>query len=195
MARESKGLQRRSFFNDCLKKLFSEIDANFGEELNGFCRFFPELIRPPGAEGESIFLEKCRRCSKCVKACPFNAIAPELSSTGFDRETPTLRQGAAYCRFCQDFPCIAACPEGALSLKNLENPPRIGIASIIQQQCLRQMGENCKACMDICTQAAKAAVFIDSDGRLKIKADVCNGCGACAVVCPGQPSGAIKIIR
>src|SRR6185436_15682414 len=34
-----------------------------------------DWLRPPGAVAESLFLERCTRCSDCAKACPYESIA------------------------------------------------------------------------------------------------------------------------
>jgi ferredoxin len=68
-------------------------------------------VRPPGAIEESLFLKRCTGCDACMKACPVNVIMIE------DLETrdPIIYPEKDPCIRCPGFPCIAACPTGALS--------------------------------------------------------------------------------
>src|SRR5687768_6090369 len=68
-----------------------------------------DWLRPPGAVEECLFLDRCTRCSDCVKACPYETIV-------FDRRdgTPVIFPDRVACHLCSDFPCIAACEADAL---------------------------------------------------------------------------------
>lgn len=184
---------RQAFFKDYILDLLGGIDEAFGAELSDFAESFPELVRPPGACHEKEFIEKCLRCGACVKACPFFALTPVLQANVFDRGTPTLRVGQAYCRFCENFPCINACTSGALDLTNLSGQQRIATARIIAENCLRSNGTDCTECVKKCQSIAVAICLPESSKIPEISQEKCSGCGACAAVCPAYPDPAINL--
>jgi len=186
---------RTGFFKSYLLDLLDSVHSAFPDELAEFAGRFPELIRPPGALSEQLFLEKCRRCGACIKACPFFALKPVINTNEFDNGTPTLRTGEAYCHFCQEFPCINACPSGALSRQRNNSLRKIANARVIADNCLRSNGEQCQSCREKCDNLA-AAITCDVDGQPPhIDQKKCTGCGACAVFCPAYPDNAIKLLR
>ncbi len=183
-------MDRKSFFKNYLLDLLDGIDTAFGEELDGFAARFPELIRPPGACDEKVFLEKCTRCGQCSKACPFFALKPVLMANDFDLGTPTLRVGEAWCRFCENLPCVAACTSGALSIANYQQRPVIGLASIKSENCRRSPENDCQECYKKCP-AAQAAISLQPAAAALVDPERCTGCGACLTVCPAYPEPAI----
>jgi ferredoxin-type protein NapG len=187
---------RAGFFKGYLLDLLDGIHSAFPDELAEFADRFPELIRPPGAAPtEQLFLEKCRRCGACVKACPFFALKPVFKANEFDDGTPTLRTGESYCRFCHDFPCVKACPTGAISLENEKSLKKIATASVLSDNCLRSSGEPCQTCREKCDEQAKAITCPADSRPPHIDPTACTGCGACAVFCPAYPENAIRLIR
>ncbi len=184
-------MDRKRFFKDYLLDLLEGIDTAFDEELSSFAARFPELVRPPGACPEKEFLEKCRRCGACIKACPHFALKPVTMSNEFDLGTPALRSGEAWCRFCEAFPCIEACQSGALSIKNSDRLHKIGIAGIKPGNCLRSSGEPCRACIDKCPANPVAVVIPETGHAAVIAPEKCSGCGACLTVCPAYPDPAV----
>jgi ferredoxin-type protein NapG len=186
---------RAGFFKSYLLDLLDGVHAAFPDELAEFADRFPELIRPPGALPEQEFLEKCQRCGACVKACQFFAIKPVFKANDFDDGTPALRAGEAFCRFCSDFPCVNACPSGALSLQNHASLQKIATARVTAEACLRSNGDQCQTCREKCDDLA-AAITCEAPGEPPlIDKAKCSGCGACAVFCPAYPDNAIKLIR
>jgi len=186
---------RAGFFKSYLLDLLDSVHSAFPDELAEIASSFPELIRPPGALAEQQFLEKCRRCGACIKACPFFALKPVFKANQFDDGTPALRTGESYCRFCSDFPCIEACPSGALSLQNVAALKKIATAGVQADECLRRKGEPCQTCREKCDELAGAITYPDESQPPQIDATACTGCGACAVFCPAYPDNAIKLLK
>ncbi len=185
-------ISRSGFFRELGSSLGQFIDAAFADELTAFAEKFPDLIRPPGCRNESDFLKRCIKCGKCIQACPFIALQPVLHANEFDRGTPCIRTGSAFCRFCNDFPCISACPTGALSLEN-GNLQKIARAEVIAKRCLRVNEIACEACGEICSRSFKAISFAKANEPPQIDACSCSGCGACLTVCPVTPERAIAL--
>ncbi len=189
----NKTQNRRQFFRSYFFELFAGAEAAFSDELLSFAGRYPETIRPPGADKETVFLKLCKRCGACIKACPHHAIIPLLMASNFIKNTPTLRHGNSFCRFCEDFPCIQACKHGALRAeKHLTE--RIATAEIIVDQCQRSQEVSCQLCFDIC-QKLHQAIRLEPEKPPAILPGLCKGCGACLAVCPVEPQPAIKLVR
>lgn len=182
---------RKSFFQSIGLCLAEFIDEIAGEELESLQQKFPEIIRPPGVSTEEDFLTKCHRCGDCIKACPYSALYSVFNANSFDNGTPALRVGSSFCRFCQDFPCIAACKTSALSKNG--RCDRIGLAKSLPTLCLRIDGNECEACATICNRTFAAITYSGTNSPPQIDADKCSGCGACLSVCPVLPVPALAL--
>jgi ferredoxin-type protein NapG len=71
-------------------------------------------LRPPGAVPEKEFLGLCIKCGQCLQVCPYDSIKLEdmdgRAGVGMAYIEPRDRG----CYLCEAFPCILACPSGAL---------------------------------------------------------------------------------
>jgi ferredoxin-type protein NapG len=94
---------------------------------------------------------------------------------------------------CQDIPCVAACPTGALDhgLERIEDA-RMGVAVIDQESCLSWQGLRCEICYRDCP-VRNEAITIETHPRRSsahavfvpmVHADSCTGCGICEYACP-----------
>jgi len=139
-----------------------------------------EPLRPPGAIFESLFLDTCQRCGKCVEVCPRQAIAPLDASFGASAGTPAVRPRLAPCVVCEGLLCTQVCPSGALGQVALFDV-QMGTARVDEGRCLTFHGEACRACVDACPVpgaiAARESHPVVDEGR-------CIGCGVCEHVCP-----------
>ena len=190
----NKKINRKDFFKESLNNIGSFFNEIFSDELENLSVLFPEIIRPPGAQNEEIFQKLCNRCGECIRACPFFSLQPVFKGNQFDQGTPSLRLGEAFCRFCEDIPCIKACPTGALSAKIFQENPKIGQAKIIPANCVRSKKTDCNKCIQKCAKHANAISASSSKDLPVINLEKCTGCGACLLVCPATPDKAIKII-
>ena len=133
-----------------------------------------DWLRPPGAASESVFLDRCTRCSDCIKACPYQAIAVHPANG-----SPILFANQTPCYLCEDFPCITACGTDALSpLEGVEHV-RMGTAVVTHRTCTAEQG--CNACV---SQCPTHALSMDFDAlRVLVSTDNCVGCGICEYTC------------
>ena len=161
-------------------------------------------LRPPGALEESEFLSACVRCGLCVRDCPYDT----LKLAGFAGDVPT---GTPYfnarqvpCEMCENIPCVAACPTGALA-KDLTDitQARMGIAVLVgHETCLNVLGLRCDVCYRVCPLINQAitlerqhnvrtgahAIFLPT-----VRTDKCTGCGKCEKACVLEEA-AIKVL-
>lgn len=133
-----------------------------------------DWLRPPGAVSESMFLERCTRCSDCVKACPYGSITVDPRNG-----SPILFADQTPCYLCDDMPCIAACGTDALvTVEGIESV-RMGVAMVSQKACTAEQG--CNACV---SQCPTYALSMDFDLlRIMVSGEQCVGCGICEYTC------------
>ena len=164
-----------------------------------------EALRPPGALPEKDFLSACIRCGLCVRECPYDTL--KLAELGVDAVatgTPYFTARDVPCEMCDDIPCVAACPTGALDpgLDNIDDA-KMGVAVLVDQEnCLNFLGLRCDVCYRVCpviddaitletehnARSGSHAIFIPT-----VHADHCTGCGVCEKSCV-LPEAAIKVL-
>lgn len=162
-----------------------------------------DALRPPGAQGEADFMARCIKCGRCVQACPYVAIAPANGSFGAAVGTPCVDARDQACRLCEDFPCVAACPTGALRDVDERRDVRMGVAVIDEDACIAFQGMRCEVCYRVCPLIDEA---ISIDYRMRegdaihsvfapvIDEEKCVGCGLCVERCVvGEPEVPIRI--
>jgi len=135
---------------------------------------------------ETSFLSICQRCSHCVTACPHHAIESLGPEAHVAERTPVLHPDTAPCHWCEDMPCIEACPSGALSYGPDRIVPPIGKAVLNMETCLTTEGVPCETCAQYCPPHVRAITM--SGGRPVLDEDRCTGCGLCAYHCESTPS-------
>lgn len=161
-------------------------------------------LRPPGALPEEDFLSACVRCGLCVKDCPYNTLKLADVGDGPSVGTPFFNARKIPCEMCEDIPCVAACPTGALD-KGLTDiaQSRMGTAVLVgQETCLNFLGLRCDVCYRVCplhdqaitlethhnARTGKHAIFIPT-----VHSDKCTGCGKCEKACVIDEA-AIKVL-
>jgi len=83
--------------------------------------FAPDLkanelrLRPPGAVEEDQFLKLCIKCGQCLQVCPYDAIELEDVDGGASVGMAYINPEKRGCYLCEAFPCMLACPSGALN--------------------------------------------------------------------------------
>lgn len=165
------------------------------------------LLRPPGVQGEEVFLKRCVRCGECMKVCLKNALYPSWFQWGiYSLFTPVLIPRMGYCEYNCNL-CGQVCPTGAIPNLPLQQKKKsvIGLAVIDKNHCLPYAKRvNCIVCEEHCPIPEKAIRFeevIERDYkgravRLKrpyIIEDLCTGCGICENKCPLEGKSAIEV--
>ncbi|WP_417912588.1 ferredoxin-type protein NapF [Candidatus Electronema sp. TJ] len=128
---------------------------------------------PPWSSAADSFRSLCTGCGACTAACPNQILA--LNEDGL----PVIDFSQNACTFCGS--CAKSCPTGALQF----NPDSTAwsIRARVSENCLLGRRVLCRSCGDRCERGAIR--FPLAEGQLPtIAADQCNGCGACASVCP-----------
>lgn len=148
----------------------------------------PEPLRPPGALFETLFVDTCQRCGKCVEVCPRQAIFPLDAGYGRSAGTPAIVARQAPCVVCEGLECTRACPSGALARVAVFDV-QMGTAEVLEARCVTFRGEACRACVDACPVPGAIA---DKSGHPDVDAARCIGCGVCENVCP-TPAAAIQV--
>ncbi|MDR1854392.1 MAG: ferredoxin-type protein NapG [Azoarcus sp.] len=167
-----------------------------------------QALRPPGALPEDEFLAACTRCGLCVRDCVAAVNRPVLKLAVPGDPVPT---GTPYfiarenpCEMCEDIPCIAPCPTGALDPKLTDiAEARMGLAVLIDHEtCLNFLGLRCDVCYRVCPVIDKA-ITLDMQHNTRsdrhamllptVHSEFCTGCGKCEEACVLEEA-AIKVL-
>jgi len=74
----------------------------------------PARLRPPGAVPEEEFIGLCIKCGQCLQVCPYDSIKLEDIDGKVGVGMAYIEPRERGCYLCEAFPCILACPSGAL---------------------------------------------------------------------------------
>ena len=205
-AKRTRGVSRRRFLADTARAAGGAgvTGLLLGVYAEGAMSRPAYAMRPPGARREEAFLGSCIRCGLCVRDCPYDTL--RLAKLGQDVAlgTPFFVAREIACEMCDDIPCRAACPTGALDpgLTNIDDA-RMGVAVLVSQEtCLNYLGLRCDVCYRVCPlmgtaitldmrhnpRTGKHALFIPT-----VHTDRCTGCGKCEMSCV-LDEAAIKVL-
>ncbi len=153
-----------------------------------------DILRPPGALADGDFEGACVRCGLCVRDCPYDILALAQPDDGPAIGTPYFVARTGPCEMCEDIPCVAACPTGALDhgLTNIEDA-KMGVAVVVgRETCLNLLGLRCDVCYRVCPLIGDAISLQrrpnPRTGKHAIlepivHAEACTGCGKCEQAC------------
>ena len=179
---DKKGLSRRALFRKFVGKSESvaspsadaTAESPAEEEAKPRSRL-PLRRRPPGAIDEADFLIRCTACRDCVDACPYNAIHTLAEHVEPGARTPVMLPDMRPCHMCEGFPCIEACPEGALLPPPPEQPvPKLGSVTLVSTRCLPFLGPECGACSGLCPPEAPALRLVRGRPEIDDAVRVCR---------------------
>jgi ferredoxin-type protein NapG len=83
------------------------------------------------------------------------------------------------------------CPSGALQPTINNHEVKMGIAVLDVERCVAWHGQACDACHQACPMPN--TIVIEADGRVRVVAETCTGCGLCQHVCPTEPES-IRVV-
>lgn len=160
---------------------FSNSRRNFLKRIRGYAtNSYPhsKYPRPPWALSNTDFLEECKKCGLCAKACSQKVITFSDEANPLLNGLPILSLEYNSCNFCQD--CVKACSSKALDLTL--GIKKQTIAKVDYESCDLALGYFCEQCFDVCTTQA-----IDiSNNMVNINEEECQGCAECVVACTNQ---------
>lgn len=178
-------MSRRKFFK-VITNSIAKAAAEFTYEATKPTKKF---IRPPGSGEEDTFLSLCKRCGKCIEACPtgvldrINDIHPVVINT------PVMNFDNNFCERC--YACIEACPSGALKAENLQKFKYI--AKFDKSRCVAFQDAFCQTCYWSCPNMDKAITLVNFTYP-EFHEEFCIGCGKCIHACPTDPKS-IKMVK
>jgi polyferredoxin len=159
------------------------------------------LIRPPGSLPEEEFVDRCIRCSECMKVCPTGGLQPALTEAGLEGLwtpvlVPRIGECAQNCNLCSQ-----VCSSHAIQRFEIDEKPHIyiGTAAIDRSLCIMWNFDECKSskrclvCDECCSYRAVYWQYVDDIKRPFIDEHKCVGCGICENKCPIQPISAIRV--
>ncbi len=169
-----------------------------GHLLSGFLHSKEPLLRPPGALEETEFLATCIKCGQCVQVCPYYALSLLDIWHGSSLGTPYVDARERGCYLCDLYPCVLACPSGALSHETTEiKDVHMGMAYVKRiDACLAFLGEEVKA--EAVSRMIHRKLHNDRERAVaeRIADSVGNPCSLCADLCPHpSPLEAIAMVQ
>jgi TPP-dependent indolepyruvate ferredoxin oxidoreductase alpha subunit len=124
--------------------------------------------------------QKCVGCVVCEYACSaekenvFNPLKSRIRAIRLD----PLSNAAITCKTCKEAPCVAACPEKALTQST-----ETGIVTVNEGKC-----NGCGWCIEACEYGA---ITLHPNKQKVIVCDLCNGEPECIRSCP---EGALNLL-
>ncbi|HFE48587.1 MAG TPA: ferredoxin-type protein NapG [Chromatiaceae bacterium] len=206
MAEKKHAITRRKFLMDTARTASAVGIAALG--LGGYARVANGVpapaLRPPGALDEEQFNAACIRCGLCVRDCPYPTLSLAELGDAVTVGTPFFTAREAPCEMCDDIPCVAACPTGALdhALTDI-NDSRMGLALISDHEaCIAYQGLRCEVCFNVCPVRGKAITLELQHNKRSgmhalfipvVHSSDCTGCGKCERACI-LTEAAIKVL-
>jgi ferredoxin-type protein NapG len=140
----------------------------------------------------------------CVRGCPYDTLKLAHLEDDLVTGTPYFNARDVPCEMCEDIPCVAACPTGALDpeLKDIDDAAMGTAVLVDQENCLNFLGLRCDVCYRVCPLIDEAITIewqhnarSGKHARLlpTVNAEACTGCGKCEHSCV-LDEAAIKIL-
>ena len=177
---------RREFFKSTAKSTKKAVVEGWEQTVREKAMHW---IRPPFAINELEFILSCTRCGVCIDSCKNDTLFSLSERHGVQfAHTPAMDLNNKACLLCEDWPCVDACVNGALS--RLERPDqekakfRLAYISINKSACLPYQGPECGVCVDVCP--VEGAIKLNLT-KPEVDYSRCVGCAQCRVVCVSDP--------
>lgn len=178
-------LDRKAFFKQGFRHLAKSVYSAVENKMEKTVQ--RRVIRPPFAMSEAAFIILCSgNCVKCLEACPHQAITlSDLDGTLTGAKRPRIVPGENPCYLCEDFPCVTACPTGALQREDGQSPRMAKV--LLRSGCHKKEGKDpfCEYCVERCP--VPGAISMDDMKGPVVNHEKCAGCGVCEYCCPARP--------
>jgi carbon-monoxide dehydrogenase iron sulfur subunit len=128
-----------------------------------------------------ISIDRCTGCRACETACSFRYAGqynPALSRIRVLSQQSICLSVPSVCMHCDDAPCAAACPEGALYREK-----EMDTVVLREDDCV-----GCGLCVGACPYGA---MHLDEADEIAYKCELCAGDPECIKVCA---PGALRLV-
>jgi len=173
-------------------------------------------LRPPGAIPEDEFIGLCIKCGQCLQVCPYDTIKLEdidgKAGVGMAYIEPRERG----CYLCEAFPCILACPSGALDHEHdsiefvhmgvaLVHNPDACLAKLkkpVPDSAIDRIYDHTKVLTDEEHEKYKVTIKPDDPEKVELQKSLLKKlekhrgeeiCTICADMCPFHPDNSLAI--
>lgn len=141
-------------------------------------------LRPPWAVDD--FDDLCVKCGQCVQVCPYHSINLLDIKDGYSSGSAYIDAKERGCYLCDLFPCVLACPSGALDhATKVVGDVKMGVAVLSDTAtCLSLKRENLSEAG--VKDMLERKVYNDREEALrdKVKGKIGQICDLCAALCP-----------
>jgi len=166
-------------------------------------------LRPPGAVPEEQYLSMCIKCGQCLQVCPYDSIMLEDIDGKVGVGTAYINPLERGCYLCEAFPCVLACPTGALDHEaNVIEKVHMGMAIVVNESaCLAiekkkvtsemigRIYDHTKVISEIERKNRKVEMYANDPEKVilqkelleKLSGQEGKSCSLCADLCPFEP--------
>ncbi|NPA27524.1 MAG: 4Fe-4S dicluster domain-containing protein, partial [Epsilonproteobacteria bacterium] len=210
--------KRRDFLKDAISFSIVALAGGAGIYFAPKLKAKEPILRPPGAVEEDMFLKMCIKCGQCLQVCPYDSILLEDIDGGASVGMAYIDPHKRGCYLCSAFPCILACPTGALDHeKDSIEHVHMGVAILINENgcialtnqpvpnsAIDRIYENTKVLSKEEKEQKKVVIKEDDSEKEKLQKEVLKKlekfrgkqCTICADMCPyPNPSLAIGMVK
>jgi ferredoxin-type protein NapG len=172
-------------------------------------KFEKGRLRPPGAVPEEQYLSMCIKCGQCLQVCPYDSIILEDIDGKAGVGTAYIDPLARGCYLCEAFPCVLACPTGALDHEaNVIEKVHMGMAIVVNEsacialdnqkvtkEMIGRIYDHTAVISEAERQNRKVEIYDNDPEKVKLQKELLEKlskeegktCTLCATLCPYQP--------
>jgi len=173
-------------------------------------------LRPPGAIPEDEFIGLCIKCGQCLQVCPYDTIKLEDIDGKVGVGMAYIEPRERGCYLCEAFPCILACPSGALDHEHdsiefvhmgvaLIHNPDACLAKLkkpVPDSAIDRIYDHTKVLTDEEHKEYKVTIKPDDPEKVELQKDLLKKlekhrgekiCTICADMCPFHPDNSLAI--
>ena len=179
--------------------------------------FKPEKgrLRPPGAVPEEQYLSMCIKCGQCLQVCPYDSIKLEDIDGKAGVGTAYISPLERGCYLCEAFPCVLACPTGALDHEaNVIEKVHMGMAIVVNEsacialdnqkvtkEMIGRIYDHTEVISEEERRARKVEIYDNDSEKVKLQKELLQKlskeegktCEICAKLCPFEPDPSLAI--